>query len=186
MDRPTFNLDQLALVVQATRRGEALVVDHYRIPMLPSKHYPYEVATLVDMEPAERAPAALAHLVVYERPRPAGVEALYRVCLQDDAILSRARDGTNLGALLVYVLTHELVHVVRFQRAEQSFTAPRRARKREEDEVHHITMQLLEQARVPQVERLHELCGNPVRPALRVEGGSPARVRGGALVPHQR
>jgi len=169
----SFNLEQLALVVQATRRSESLVASHYRIPMLPSKHYPYEVMTLADLETSERAAGALAHLVIYERPRPTGAEHLYRICLQDDAILRRASRGASpepggegwLVAMLVYILTHELVHVVRFQRAEQSFQAPRRARQREEDQVHRITLQLLEQAGAPHWERLNELHGNPVGPA---------------------
>ena len=159
-----FDLDQLALVARAVTRSESLVSGHFRIPMLPCKQYPYEVVTLAELEPHERAPRALAHLVVYERARPSGPEHLYRICLQDNVILRRAQG--ELPALLVYVLTHELVHVVRFQRAEQSFTAPRRARRREEDEVHRLTLELLDRAGEPRWARLEALYGNPVVPAL--------------------
>jgi hypothetical protein len=165
---PGFDLDQLALVARSVARSEALVSSHFRIPMLPCKQYPYEVVTLADLQAHERARRALAHLVVYERPRTSGPEHLYRICLQDDVILKRAQRGGEggLAALLVYVLTHELVHVVRFQRAEQSFDASRRDRRREEDGVHRLTLELLEGAGEPRWERLEQLYGNPVVPAL--------------------
>ena len=172
-----FDLAQLALVGRASTHSEALVSRHYRIPMLPCEQYPYEVATLAELDRAERARGALAHLVVYERARAKGPEHLYRICLQDDVILERVEGegGDWLSALLVYVLTHELVHVVRFQRAEQSFqTRSRRMREREEDAVHHITLQLLEQAGEPRWERLDALYGNPVVPASVLEQGPGA------------
>jgi len=169
---PSFNLEQLALVNRCLRRGEALVSRRFRIPALPSKQYPYELATLVDLAGHERAKAAFAHLVIYQRERPMGAEDLYRICLQDDVLLVRASDGGKgwLSALLVYVLTHELVHVVRFQRAEESIAARAGRRQNEEDRVHQITLELLTQAGEPESERLKQLYGNPVIPARRVRG----------------
>jgi hypothetical protein len=165
-----FDLEQLSLVSQTLARSETLVSSGFRIPALPSKHYPYELVTLVDLQGPERADHAFAHLVVYERPRATGPEPLYRICLQDDIILGRTAGAGRewLEALLGYVLTHELVHVVRFQRAEQSFHAADAAREREEDQVHQLTLGLLRAARDPYVERLDELYGNPVIPASRV------------------
>jgi hypothetical protein len=129
--------------------------------------------TLAELGARERARGALAQLVVYERQRSGGPEHLYRICLQDDVFLRRVEEeggGEWLLALLTYVLTHELVHVVRFQRAEQSFQAPRRTRRREEDVVHSITLQLLEDAGAPpRWQRLREIYGNPVVPAAVVE-----------------
>ena len=160
----------MALVSQTLARSEALVSSGFRIPALPSKHYPYELATLIDLEGPERAEHAFAHLVVYERRRATGPEPLYRICLQDDVILGRTVGHGRewLEALLGYVITHELVHVVRFQRAEESYHAVDAAREREEDRVHQLTLGLLRSARDPYVERLDELYGNPVIPASRV------------------
>lgn len=144
----------------------------YRIPALPSGQYPYELATQADLTPVERAPDAFAHLVVYERIRPAGPEALYRICLQDDTILRRLGDGGPdwPAALLVYILTHELVHVVRFQRSEHPLHAEGAAREREEDQVHRQTLQILSAAGERQVARLEMLYGNPVIPARTIRG----------------
>jgi hypothetical protein len=170
---PIFDLQQLSLVQQCLRRSEGLVARAYRIPALPSRQYPYELATEVDLTPAERAPDAFAHLVVYERIRPAGPEALYRICLQDEAILRRLGDGGPEwpAALLGYVLTHELVHVVRFQRSARRLHAEGEAREREEDQVHRLTLQMLAAAGDRQVARLEELYGNPVIPARTIRGG---------------
>jgi hypothetical protein len=165
-----FNLEQLALMHRCLRRSEALVSASFRIPAFPSKRYPYEVATLADLESAERASSAFAHLVVYGRERATGPEHLYRICLQDDVLLGRASDGGEgwLHALLVYVLTHELVHVVRFQREEEHFGADEPDRQTEEDRVHGITLELLAHGGEPEWKRLHDLYGNPVIPAHRV------------------
>ena len=167
-----FDLQQLSLVTRATRRGEERVAGHYRIPLLPCKQYPYEVVTLSEIAASERDEHAFAHLVVYERQRPTGPERLYRICIQDDIILRRAgAEGDDwLEALLVYILTHELVHVVRFQRAEQTYQAPLSQRAREEDEVHRITLGLLGRDGGPLWRRLCRLYGNPVVPAQVVEG----------------
>ena len=172
MSGPAFNLEQFALVRQSLARSEALVASAFRIPALPSRHYPYELATLVDLSPLERAAGAFAHLVVYERARPSGPEPLYRICLQDDAILARLEQGGPdwPPALLAYVLTHELVHVVRFQRAEHSVEAAAEAREREEDQVHRLTMKILAAGGERQLGRLQALYGNPVIPARTIRG----------------
>jgi len=169
-----FDLEQLALVHTSLRRCEGLVAHSFRIPALPSQQYPYELLTLADLQGPERAEDALAHLVIYERQRRTKLEHLYRICLQDDRILERIgpqRGHDWLSALLVYILTHELVHVVRFQRNEESFLADPASRRPEEDRVHQLTLSLLEQARAPHWERLAELHGNPVVPAQLVTAG---------------
>jgi hypothetical protein len=180
VNRESFDLAQLALMNQALQRSEALVAGHYRIPALPSRQYPYEVVTLAELAGPERAPDALAHLVVYERPRPGGPEPLYRICLQDDRILERCEeeDGEWLSSLLIYILTHELVHVVRFQRAEESFGLEEAARQREEDRVHTITLELLRAACEPRWARLDQLYGNPVIPVQVVPRRGPTDPAG--------
>lgn len=136
-----------------------MVARQFRIPAFPSHRYPYELATLDDLHRLERVRDALAHLVVYERPRRQGPEFLYRICLQDDLILERSAGG-ELSSLLVYIITHELVHVVRFQRAEESFLAGRASREQEEEQVHRITLGLLEESGESRISRPQ---GDPAR-----------------------
>jgi hypothetical protein len=169
MEGLSFNLEQLSLLHRCLRRSEDLVSAHFAIPALPSKQYPYEVVTAADLSAAEQAEGAFAHLAIYERPRPNGKERLYRICLQDAVILHRlTEDGLDngstrwLGCLFVYVISHELVHVVRFQRAEHEFESKKRAREIEEDLVHHITLELLQRQKEEGWERLSQLYGNPI------------------------
>ncbi len=153
-----FNLQQLALVRQVQGRSEGLVARRFSIPALPSSLYPYEVATLADLDEHERAAGALAHLVVYQRQRASEVEHHYRVCLQDDIILRRLERwrGASLEDVLTYVLTHELIHVVRFQRDEQSYLASEASRQEEEELVHAATLELLRQAGLRGAEALED------------------------------
>jgi hypothetical protein len=49
----------------------------------------------------------------------------------------------------LYIATHELVHVIRFDSGEIAFDAPLEDKKREEDRVHEITQQVLQQVTNP-------------------------------------
>ena len=64
---------------------------------------------------------------------------------RESVILQRVAQlgGGGLEPLLLYILTHELVHVVRFQRAEHLFSAASELRLAEEERVHRITLELL-------------------------------------------
>lgn len=159
MPASRFNLDQIALLNRSRATCEGLVAEHFRIPALPSSLYPYEVATLSELADGERSTAALAHLVIYGRPRAGGVEHLYRVCLMDDLILARAADEQDAGlrSLLSYVLAHELIHVVRFCRDEQSYDLSHDQREVEERQVHRLTMELLAGLDLPGASRLERL-----------------------------
>jgi hypothetical protein len=182
-----FNLEQMALVRRCQARCEALVARRFRIPALPSSVYPYEVVTLAEIAPHERAGDALAHLLIYERPRADGVEHLYRICLQDDVILRRVQDSAGslavelpLDALLLYVLTHELVHVVRFQRAEQAFDeADHWRRSQEEQRVHAQALDLLRgETGLPDLDQLTALMGMPAEQTTVVQPGDGGWTRG--------
>jgi len=156
-----FNLEQIALLNRSREACERLVAEHFRIPAIPSSLYPYELATLNELNPGERSDTALAHLVVYERQRAAGTERLFRVCLMDDLILARAAGVTDtwLRSLLCYVLTHELIHVVRFSRQEQSYLMPGPMRGEEERQVHGLALELLSDQGLEGWERLEGLWG---------------------------
>ena len=161
MPENQFNLEQIALLNRCKAACEGLVAERFRIPALPSSLYPYELATLIALDPGERSDVALAHLVVYERQRASGVERLFRVCLMDDLILTRAAEAPRpwLRSLLSYVLAHELIHVVRFCRQEQSYLLPGQLREQEERRVHELTLELLASQELEDKERLHGLWG---------------------------
>ena len=70
----------------------------------------------------------------------------YKVCLQDHVILKalqREEKETLFLPLVIYILTHELIHIVRFNRFEQRFFAIPQEKEKEEIRVHAITYEIL-------------------------------------------
>ncbi len=171
--------------VETARRAyllaEDVTGDSFALPSLDNDRHAVDLRTLADLDPREVVPAdVLAHLVRYEgqdRPvRPP--RTLFRICLQDHTILRRLRaegGAFPLFSLLVFVLTHELVHVVRFLKHHQRFDATDAEREAEESLVNTITCRLLRQVRVP---GLCEVVRRFVPP------GMPALPPGAPLPPH--
>jgi len=71
---------------------------------------------------------------------------LYRICLQDNRILDAIQRGSSfikLVPLMLYIATHELVHILRFERGESDFDLPEGERRKEEGRVDAITRSIL-------------------------------------------
>lgn len=128
-------------------RAEELVGDRFHVPTFASPRYLYDVRTLHELEPHEvPGEPALAQLIRYGREAaPRGrLSGFHRICLHDERILEcEQRDGLGLDALLLVVLTHELIHLVRFTIPETTFHTPVAIRHEEEREVHRLTRALL-------------------------------------------
>jgi len=148
---PTFAPEQLRALDAASERAEELTGDYYHLGAFGPRRYLYEVATHRTLDPDERAAGAFAHLCRYVRnPRVPGdrqrADRYYRVCLQDPQILlalSRPEVTFDLETLLLYIMTHELIHIVRFERFWHPFVTEPDAREIEERKVHQITHDLL-------------------------------------------
>ena len=111
----------------------------------------YDVRTLVQLENHEVHQTAFAHLCKYSAPQehdrdPPGGLHFYRVCLQDNRILDAIERGSSyikLVPLMLYIATHELVHILRFEKGESDFDMPVEERKKEEQRVDAITRSIL-------------------------------------------
>jgi hypothetical protein len=92
----------------------------------------------------------------------------YLICLQDHRILSAAqRDGNiSLLPLLLYIFTHELIHIVRFCSFFKHFDVGSWERDREEALVHDLTYRALAGISMPslgyvlELYRGHRVCGS--------------------------
>lgn len=144
----------------ARDEAAALVTRHYCIAPREWLEMPYEVKTLRSLEGAEIPSGALAQTLCYSIRREIGSSLieqsdLYCICLQDGRILERAGAGrVPLDSLLLYVMTHELVHVVRFGRQLQSLDLPQSLRSREEDRVNRTTRLVLSRTGREDVDRV--------------------------------
>jgi len=110
----------------------------------------YDILTLESLCQEEISPHALAQLAKYggrpqDRQLTSALFDFYRICLQDHNILKAVEHCGELRLLplLVYVLTHELVHIVRFSRFLARFEATEGEKRQEEEQVHLLTRKIL-------------------------------------------
>ena len=86
--------------------------------------------------------------------------SFYKICLQDAAILSAVEktDDLFLDPFLLYILTHELVHVVRFSKFNQRYENKNEADVTldEERKVHFITHTILKPVTVPGMSKVFD------------------------------
>lgn len=90
----------------------------------------------------------------------------YFICLQDNQILKAMKRDKNLKLLplLVYVFTHELVHIVRFSNYFQRYEVSGEDREKEEKIVHSLTYEILKKLSIPNLDYIlqsyqgHRVC----------------------------
>ncbi len=158
-DRAIFAARDLSRLRRAMKRAEDLTGRFYCITGREWSRYPYEMKTLAEEEGPPSPAFADVVRVVGGRRRAAGDVDVYRIRLRDDAILSAVEgrsDGIRLYPLLLYVLTHELVHVVRFGSGFARFESDPLERRSEEGKVHGITRGILRPAATPGLKRVFE------------------------------
>ncbi|MFZ2088430.1 MAG: hypothetical protein WAU47_07620 [Desulfobaccales bacterium] len=130
--------------------AEEMTSDFFK---LTSRHWlaaRYDISTLAHLREEEISPYALAMVAKYDGYPPGRVLRsssfdFYRVCLQDHNILKTlaARNDLKLFPFLCYILTHELVHIVRFSQFDARFETSPEDKRREEDRVHRLTWKIL-------------------------------------------
>jgi hypothetical protein len=146
-----FGKRELAVVRHQLVEAETLLSRYYCIPGREWPAYAYDVETLSDLTQSEAIEGILALVAKYEYrpPRSSGGQErleFYRICLQDHNILAASGHGPggiSFEALLLYILTHELVHVFRFASQPQRYFADSASRVVEERSVHRITSDIL-------------------------------------------
>ena len=151
-----FGETELEAVERAQEMAEDLISGFYVLAPREWARVHYEIRTLDRLAPEEVCDQALAQVLCYDRVKQVGARIveqhdLYRICLQDHRILPLARPDRErekfgplqLEALLLYLLTHELVHVVRFSQRMQCLDLDPRLRHREEAIVEQTTRNIL-------------------------------------------
>lgn len=157
--RRSFDQEHLAVVDEAVAVAEELTSEHFKYSTSQWRRCRYDIQTAAKLKEGELTDEAFAQIIRYlGQPAESGLRSshfdFYKICLQDHVIL-RALDRDrelSLFPLLVYVVTHELVHIVRFSLFLQSFEAYPLDRAREEALVHQITREILGSGPLPGVE----------------------------------
>lgn len=159
LKRDLFHSDELALLRETQPLVEELVGEYFHLTSFGPVRRCYEVVTLEGAGSEGKDPNRLAKVCRYdreERPIEEGhrVSRFYRVFLQDDKLLAREADGLELRALLLYVITHELIHIVRFESFQVHYGAKGLERQDEERIVHQLTREVLSVLKDEQVEQV--------------------------------
>jgi hypothetical protein len=156
-----FNEQQHRWVGEALDRAETLAEGYFQVDLKNSARFLYDLKTRVHLKGLEKTRRALAQVCKYEyynrfsAEEPKGKE-FYRICLQDNRILNTVDDPTLLKPLLLYVITHEIIHVIRFTIDPKRFYLNFKERKVEEKEVHQATYELLRPVKDPHLDLLLE------------------------------
>jgi hypothetical protein len=151
-----FHSDQILRINDAVALAEELVSNHYKLSATQWLRRKYDVRTAVDLAPEELVSGPFAQVIRYEgRKADADLKSesfdFYKICLQDHAILETLEHSSalRLFPFSLYIITHELIHIVRFTKFLQRFVATDEERHTEEVRVHDKTHEILEPVRIP-------------------------------------
>jgi hypothetical protein len=143
-----FSMEQRNLAIRALDEAEERTSRYYCIPPHQWQDLPYDLLTRQDTEWEPLPAAVLAQVQRLEKisPRRAGSFDFYRIQLNDPSILTAA-ERENLYAyfyhFLVYILTHEMVHLVRLGKIIGHERDLPVCPETEESRVHRISRQIL-------------------------------------------
>ncbi|HID98486.1 MAG TPA: hypothetical protein EYP57_09935 [Thermodesulfobacteriaceae bacterium] len=159
MQEGLFGPDHLDIIEEAVSISEEVACDYFSALAGRWIRYPYEICTLRDVCDEEHPVNAFAHLVwygTYLMDKQSGKDSreFYRICLNDPNILDHTSGGRpdRLLPFMIYVITHELVHITRF--STYNFHPGREDKTREEEKVHCITGEILAPVRISGLDRV--------------------------------
>ncbi len=150
-----YSPDQIVIVNNSVAMAEELVSNHYKMSASEWLRPKYDVKTLADLRPEEIVDGPFAQIIRYEGHRKdkllgSSTYDFYKICLQDHNILSvtQRSHGIKLLPFTLYIITHELIHIVRFSKFLQRFDASPEEKMAEETRVHEKTHEILADVRL--------------------------------------
>ncbi len=146
----TFRNEQLNTVNNAVAMAEELVSNTYKMSENQWLRRRYDIHTLAELDNDEIVEGPFAQVVRFSgrlKGTTLGSAAYdyYKICLQDHSILAALKraPGMSLFPLVLYITTHELIHIVRFSKFLQNFDASPEETLAEEKRVHAKTRKIL-------------------------------------------
>jgi hypothetical protein len=156
-----FQGPEKPIIQEAVLIAEESTSDFFKLSNSHWRRSRYDILTLEALRDEEISAHALAQVAKYTcclpgRELKSAHYDLYRICLQDHNILSTLDQQTKLALLplLIYVITHELVHIVRFSQFHQLFDATAEEKAQEEKRVHSLTREILKPFKCPDLEEI--------------------------------
>ena len=151
----TFNQAHIIMVNESVAMAEELVSEFFKMSATEWLRPKYDVKTAADLSNDEIVDGPFAQIIRYEgklKDASLGSAAydFYKICLQDHAILSAIQNNPRLQlfSFVLYIVVHELIHIIRFSKFLQNFDASPDERLLEETRVHELTHDILSSVRV--------------------------------------
>jgi len=158
-----FGSEELKIVNNAVAMAEELVSNYYKMSASQWLGPRYDVKTLAELNPEEIIEGPFAQIIRYKGRRKdtslgSATYDFYKICLQDHTIQStlEGSPGIELFPFSLYIITHELIHIVRFSKFEQSFEASAQERMAEEKRVHRRTHEILKPIQIAGLQNVLE------------------------------
>jgi hypothetical protein len=143
-----FTASDLVTICRAASLAERLTEKHFDLDKDHWKSEPYTILTLKQVNRGLYEPDVFANVIRYKaridhETKP--VPERYGIVLQDPNILRALlrQSQHDLWTISLFVLTHELIHVVRFKKFDVDFFAEPGLRQTEESLVQSITREIL-------------------------------------------
>ena len=153
-----FNENHLSVVGDALDIAEDMTSNYFKLSLLHWRRNRFDIKTLSSLFGEEIKDNVFALLKKHISDGNAEIEPLnkryelYLIYLQDHHILQALQRDSNIKLLplLAYILTHELVHIVRFCKFQVRFdTQDVNERIEEKKIVNHTTYEILKQLSLP-------------------------------------
>lgn len=167
----SLNRKNLATVSEALEIAEDKTGNFYKFSFGQWKRHHYDVKTLPHLNSNEISGLAFALLNKCSRviscfESKTKKRDFYFICLQDHQILEALQRDKNIKLLplLIYIFTHELVHIVRFCNFYQRFELSDKEREQEERIVHKTTFEILNNLSIREIDHVlnvyqdHRVC----------------------------
>jgi len=159
----SFPEDNLKIVSDSLDIAEDTTGNYYKFSFDQWKRHRYDVKTMKTLSCNEISPYGFALLNKYshtdkELESKKEYRDFYLICLQDHHILKALKRDKNLTllSLLVYIFTHELIHIVRFCNFFQRFEISGKGKEDEEKLVHDTTYRVLKDMSLPRMDYILE------------------------------
>ncbi len=145
-----FSDEQIQIVTRAVETAEDIVINDYKLSATQWSQLNYDVKTAAELIPSEIVDEHLAQIVRYAVKKKdalldTSIRDFYKICLQDHSIIKVLNQYTDMAffPFLLYIVCHELIHIVRFRMFLQKFDAPLPEKMAEEMRVHQKTHEIL-------------------------------------------
>jgi len=143
-----FSERQRELAIRATDEAEERIARYYCIPPFRWQELRYDLLTRQDCEWEPLPDSVLAQVQFLQRVNRgrSNLRDFYRIQLNDPTILTAAERenlASNLYPFFVYILTHEMVHLVRLSTILEDTTVLPSFDESEEHRVQCISHQIL-------------------------------------------